>query len=852
MKGDSIMNSLSLSKGKTKRWSLIHRAISVVVLLGFLFCSNIVIAQAQQDLRPPAYPLITVDPNISIWSMEDTLYGATTQHWTEEEHPLQGLIRVDGKPYYFLGQQLARYNELLPLANKDGKWRFKKSSPASRWTERDFDDSGWEEGTGTFTDGEDVQNPWNTQEIWARRTFKIQDLDSIKLKNLLLNIQHDDDVEVYINGVPAFEKVGVTFTPTPVAITPEARKALREGTNIITAHCTNTGGLAALDVGLVEKLEPEANIPNARQTGVEVTATQTKYTFESGPVELTATFTAPLLPNDLEMMSRPANYISFEVRSTDGDPHDVQLYLSAASNIAVHTSDQDVVWQRMPSRALDIMRVGTAEQQVLQRKGDNVRIDWGYLYLASSSGESVSSRIASSAESVADFAENGSLMGNDATDMPNSPATDPITLATAFDFESVSKQPQKWHTTLAYDDKYAIEYFHEPLQAWWKKDGTSVVEMLEEAENDYKQLMWETSQFDKQLFEDAQSVGGKEYAELTELAYRQSVAAHKLVAGPNEKPLYFSKENFSNGSIGTVDVTYPSSPLFLYYNPTLLKGMLEPIFYYTESERWSKPFAAHDVGTYPVANGQTYGADMPVEESGNMLIMTTAIAQMEGNANFARRHWKALTQWANYLMEHGMDPQNQLSTDDFAGHLARNANLSIKAILGIRGYGYLAGQLGKDDIAQKYKKAAADMAVKWKEMADAGDHYMLAFGNPDTWSQKYNLVWDHLLGFNIFPDSINKTELEYYLEQQNQYGLPLDNRADYTKSDWIMWTATLAEDRATFEKFISPMYRAFNETEDRVPMTDWYMTSSGDQRGFQARSVVGGYFIKMLEEKMVK
>jgi hypothetical protein len=237
--------------------------------------------------------------------------------------------------------------------------------------------------------------------------------------------------------------------------------------------------------------------------------------------------------------------------------------------------------------------------------------------------------------------------------------------------------------------------------------------------------------------------------------------------------------------------------LFLKYNPELLKGMLNPIFYYSESGKWTKPFPSHDVGTYPLANGQTYGGDMPVEEGGNMLVLTTAIAKVEGNALYAKEHWDVLTIWADYLLQNGLNPENQLCTDDFAGHFAHNTNLSVKAIMGIAGYGKLAAMLGKTEIAEKYTAQAREMAIKWIDMANDGDHFRLTFDKPGTWSQKYNLVWDKLLDLNIFPKSVAAKEVASYLTRQNKYGLPLDNRRTYTKSDWIVWTATLADNLET-------------------------------------------------------
>jgi hypothetical protein len=599
--------------------------------------------------------------------------------------------------------------------------------------------------------------------------------------------------------------------------------------------------------------EPAAT-PPLPQTNIEVLPTRTIYTFEGQGLRLTLTFMTAALPDDLMIYSRPVTYVTWTAQSVDGKEHEVAVYLDASGEIAVNTGKEVVTNSEIYTNNLDVLKIGSKDQPVLGKKGDNLRIDWGHLYIAA-------------AQSDVYFALNVYAGGTNGREifgtrygirMPHPGEDSADKLLATVDFKSfkVGNKPVSRWLILAYDDEFSIQYFKKNLRPYWRRNGDDAAALLRKAAADYESLVKRCTKFDNELMAALTKAGGAQYARICALAYRQCYAANKVVADENGQPLMFPKENFSNGCIGTVDVIYPMAPQFLFFSPSLTKAMLVPILDYAASPRWRWPFAPHDLGTYPLANGQVYGGgerteqnQMPVEETGNMLVMLAALAQVEGNADFCAKYWPVLDKWADYLKAKGFDPENQLCTDDFAGHLAHNVNLSAKAICGLGAYARLCEMRGQKEKARDLMQLAHDFVARWVKEANDGDHFRLAFDKPGTWSQKYNVVWDKILNLHLFPESALRKEMDFYKTHQNQYGLPLDSRKDYTKLDWTLWTATLTRDRNDFDTLVGPVYKFLNESPSRVPMTDWYNTKTGKMVGFQARSVVGGVYLQMLYDQ---
>jgi hypothetical protein len=592
------------------------------------------------------------------------------------------------------------------------------------------------------------------------------------------------------------------------------------------------------------------------QTDLEVLPTRTVYAFEGQGLRVHLSFMTPALPDDLMIYSRPVTYLTWDVKAVDGKKHAVALYLDASAEITVNQASQTARGWVESIAGLSVVKLGGTDQPVLAKRGDDLRIDWGYLYLTCQQPGSATVGLPRELREVFLHASQGKAAQHQVPSEPQ-PAQ-AIVGALTLDLGAVGAQAVSRWAVLAYDDEFSLQYFKRNLRPYWRRNGDDAVALLRKSVADYAQVLRRCQHFDAELVADLRRAGGDNYARLCALTYRQCIAGTKLVADANGQPLLFPKENTSNGCIGTVDVIYPMAPQFLLFGPSLTKAMLVPNLDYASSPRWKWPFAPHDLGTYPLANGQVYGGgerteqdQMPVEETGNMLILLAALARMEGNANFAGKYWPVLTKWAGYLKDKGFDPENQLCTDDFMGHLAHNVNLSVKATLGLAAYAYLCHLRGDKPMAAEYSKTAHEFAARWVKEADDGDHFRLAFDKPGTWSQKYNLVWDKILRFGLYPDSVRRKEMDFYLKVEKPFGVPLDNRGDGAKLDWSLWTATLTQDRRDFAGIMDPVYRFLSETPERVGAGDYYNTATGHHIGMHSRPVVGGVFIQMLYDRAV-
>lgn len=799
----------------------------------------------QTSLRLPSTPLIANDPYFCIWSPYNHLYDGETAYFSNAPKPIVGVVRVDGECYRFMGASLSSIAPMATEGNWDG--RYTRTEPTGNWYALDYDDSSWSNGKGAFGGGDGAYGNIGTNfsgdgtDVYVRREITLDDNEG----EFYVTYKHDDVCEIYLNG-QEIAKHGNEWNTDGITI-PVSASLLKKGKNVIAAHCHNTRGGAYLDFGLYKN-----TMQTAQQNSCQVLATQTYYNFTCGPVDLDVFFTSPQLMDELEIQSFSASFISYKVKSNDGNNHDVQMYIGTSAQLGVSSSGQGTTTSRTKSGSNVYAKGGTTSQDVLHGTGDG-QINWGYAYLYSNYIEGEKDVVVNDANIVMDeFQQNGGIATSKSS-LAKAGGIYPA-MACIHKLGTVGTEGVSSHIMMAYDDVYSINYMGSKRKAYWLSVGsrTSFTSRMKSFFQEYDELIEKCRNLDELIYNDAYASGGVKYAEILSAVYRQTMAAHRLVDDEEGNLLWMSRENNSGGFINTVDITYPSAPLTLIYNPELCRAMMTSHFDYSKSGKWTKGYCSHDLGAYPIATGQTYGGDMPLEESADMIILAAMLQKLTNNSEYTLKYWDLLTLWTDYLVDNGKAPTNQLCTDDFMGPSEKNANLSLKACMGIYSYVEMAKMLGKDDVAANYQKKADNAAKYWKTYCMskvAPIHSRLSVSGANaTWSGKYNMVWDMVWDWNVFQEE-RLADMAFYQTKMLPFGLPLDSRGDYNKNDWHFWIGAMASDDAEFQTYVDPMYRYINETPVGTTLCDYHDAHNGKGNGYKGRPVVAGYWMKVFMDK---
>ena len=603
----------------------------------------------------------------------------------------------------------------------------------------------------------------------------------------------------------------------------------------------------------------------AMQTQLSITAFSTNYTFLCGETTLKLRFVSPLPLTDLELLSMPVCYMEYEIIGDDGAEISLFVNRNLCYNDVPETYDKRVRGGVVAMDGFETACFGLLRQMHLSPSADYVGADWGYYYLA---GEKAW---------IVDEKEMLAYLVSGSTDFKGA---DDEKYIVAINRKGAGA------VLIGFDDGIAIEYYGEYRKGYYLEKHT-IFDALTEIWKNREACEEKLKAFEEDLLSRAEPYG-EEYKTVLFAALRQSIAAHKLVTDTDGELLWLSKECGSNGCIATVDVSYPSIPLYLLYNPELVKGMMRPILKFARMPIWGYDFAPHDAGTYPICGGQFYGIreggdkyvdkmleggpwhsfkthfpfyklpanfplydftmQMPVEECANMLIMFLAVYKKDGDIAFFKENLDLCANWVEYLVKYGLRPASQLCTDDFAGHLANNVNLAVKASVGIAAYAQLLAVVDKKQESEKYRRIAEEFASEISKLGEGKTHLPLTWDlGEETYSLKYNFAFDKLLGLGLFSQELLEKETDYYLTKKGNFGIPLDNRNDYCKSDWTCWVASMTDDLSKKKQFVTTLVDFLKNSPDRVAFSDLHFVQTGKHFLFTNRTTQGACFILLLE-----
>ena len=447
-----------------------------------------------------------------------------------------------------------------------------------------------------------------------------------------------------------------------------------------------------------------------------------------------------------------------------------------------------------------------------------------------------------------EFVRSGKLSGNNEAWVPGGIVALSHDLGTVAGSKSVS-------FAVGYVREAAINYLGKPYTGYYRAAYPTTAEALAHFFDDYTDALLESRVLDTEMATRATAAAGPKYAHIVTLSARQAYGGIDVTIPDDTKDpsdvLAFIKELSSNGNLNTVDVIMPAFPIYYVMDPDYIRLLLEPMMRYLAAGRWRQPYVIHDMGShYPNAIGHDnqVAEPMPIEECGNLMVLALAYVRATGDTAWAEQYTDLLRPYADYLVDNGVDIALQLSSNDAAGPLANETNLAIKAAVGLKAYGALTGETEYSRIADERANLFFHLGLGTD---DAQTHFVLQYpDSPGSWKTPYNIFPDVLLDLRTFPAAAHHMSSAFFRAVRAEYGVALDHRQDWAKSDWNMWLAATL-DATTRDEFVDDLWAYMTNGKHTWPFSDRYVSTSakGAVPGVpvlcRARPTVGGHFALM-------
>ncbi|KAL9001934.1 MAG: hypothetical protein Q9188_005106, partial [Gyalolechia gomerana] len=520
---------------------------------------------------------------------------------------------------------------------------------------------------------------------------------------------------------------------------------------------------------------PPGGVREASILNAEYTATHTVFSLLAGTVSIKLDFLSPVSPTNYVRQSLPFSYLTITAANATGD--DIQVYVDLDETWTGQSGSTGSTFS--PSDATSIFRLMVEGAETYTQNAMDQAL-WGEVVFASraSNSTTLTAQSGDPASVRGLFASNGTLSGSATVTYG---AGDVVAIAQ--DLGSVASAASVTYA-IGYTRDAAVNYLGNARASYYTATYNGSIAAVDHFLDDYADAEAEASAMDSDIDSRATSAAGANYSDIVTLSVRQAYGAADLTIPANtldtNDVTLFLKEISSDGNVNTVDVIYPTFPIFYVMDPEYIRLVLEPVVQYLEMGRWPQPWTIHDIGSsYPNAIGHDNGQaeQQPIEETGNILILAYAYTKASGSSTWVNSHRSLFQSYADYLVNNGLNIVSQLSTDDGAGALPNQTNLAIKAAVGLTAFGALFEDA--DNYTAIGKRYATLLYNNSLATDEAKTHFLLQYpeelNNGSTYSTTFNLYPDFLLGLNTFPKEAFDMQSAYYPTVRAEAGVPLDS-----------------------------------------------------------------------------